>query len=106
MMIGGLCFGLGSAVLTGRVASAIPTAGENYLMDAIAAVVIGGTPMRGGKAKVVGTLFGVALIGVINNMLNLLNVSSYWQWVCKGIIIIVAIVLDSVTDRTFMAQKA
>ena len=106
MMIGGLCFGLGSAVLTGRVASAIPMAGENYLMDAIAAVVIGGTPMRGGKAKVVGTLFGVALIGVINNMLNLLNVSSYWQWVCKGIIIIVAIVLDSVTDRTFMAQKA
>lgn len=106
MMIGGLCFGLGSVVLTGRVASAIPSAGENYLMDAIAAVVIGGTPMRGGKAKVVGTLFGVALIGVINNMLNLLNVSSYWQWVCKGIIIIVAIVLDAVTDRTFKAQKA
>ena len=106
MMIGGLCFGLGAAVLTGRVASAIPTAGENYLMDAIAAVVIGGTPMRGGKAKVVGTLFGVALIGVINNMLNLMNVSSYWQWVCKGVIIIVAIVLDSVTDRVFKSQKA
>lgn len=106
MMIGGLCFGLGAAVLTGRVASAIPGAGDNYLMDSIAAVVIGGTPMHGGKAKEVGTLFGVALIGVINNMLNLLNVSSYWQWVCKGVIIIIAIILDSVTDRVFQSQKA
>ena len=106
LMIGGVCFGIGSAVLTGRVASAIPTAGDNYLMDSIAAVVIGGTPMHGGKAKVVGTLFGVALIGIINNMLNLLNISSYWQWVCKGFIIIVAIVLDSITDRVFKSQKA
>lgn len=106
LMIGGICFGLGAAVLTGRVASAIPTAGDNYLMDSIAAVVIGGTPMHGGKAKVIGTLFGVALIGVINNMLNLLNISSYWQWVCKGIIIIIAIILDSMTDRVFKTQKA
>lgn len=106
LMIGGACFGLGAAVLTGRVASAITTAGDSYLMDAIASVVIGGTPMRGGKAKVVGTLFGVALIGIINNMLNLLNISSYWQWVCKGVIIIIAIVLDSVTDRVFKSQKA
>ena len=106
MMIGGLCFGLGATVLTGRVASAIPGAGDSYLMDAIAAVVIGGTPMHGGKAKVVGTLFGVALIGVINNMLNLMNVTSYWQWVCKGAIIIIAIILDSVTDRLFKSQKA
>ena len=106
MMIGGICFGIGAAVLTGRVASAIPTAGDNYLMDSIAAVVIGGTPMHGGKAKVIGTLFGVILIGVINNMLNLLNISSYWQWVCKGAIIIIAIVLDSMTDRFFKSQKA
>lgn len=106
LMIGGVCFGLGAAILTGRVASAIPTAGDNYLMDSIAAVVIGGTPMHGGKAKVIGTLFGVALIGIINNMLNLLNISSYWQWVCKGIIIIVAIVLDSMTDRFFSIKKA
>lgn len=106
LMIGGICFALGSVVLTGRVASAIPTAGDNYLMDSIAAVVIGGTPMHGGKAKVIGTLFGVALIGVINNTLNLLNISSYWQWVCKGAIIIVAIVLDSMTDKLFQSQKA
>lgn len=106
LMIGGICFGMGSVVLTGRVASAIPTAGDNYLMDSIAAVVIGGTPMHGGKAKVIGTLFGVALIGVINNMLNLLNISSYWQWVCKGVIIILAIILDSMTDRVFKSQKS
>ena len=92
--------------LTGMGATALPKAGENYQTPSIAAVVIGGTPMHGGKAKVIGTLFGVALIGVINNMLNLLNISSYWQWVCKGIIIIIAIILDSMTDRVFKTQKA
>lgn len=105
LMIAGACFAIGSVVLTGRVASAIPTAGDGYLMDAIAAVVIGGTPMHGGKAKVVGTLFGVVLIGVINNMLNLLGVSSYWQWVFKGIIIIVAIILDSMAGTVLSKQR-
>ncbi len=98
-MVGGICIGIGAIVLTGRVAAATPTGGDGYGMDAIAAVVIGGTPMRGGKAKVVGTLFGVLLIGIISNMLNLLGVSSYWQWVAKGVIIIIAIVLDSMTDK-------
>lgn len=105
MMVAGSCFALGSIVLTGRVASASSTAGDSYLMDAIASVVIGGTPMHGGKAKVTGTLFGVALIGIINNMLNLLNISSFWQWVCKGFIIIVAIVLDASSDAIMMRTK-
>ena len=105
-MIGGICFAMGAVVLTGRVATAITTAGDGYSMDAIAAVVIGGTPMSGGKAKVIGTLFGVGLIGIINNMLNLCGVSAYWQWVCKGIIIFVAILLDSMTERALMKQRS
>lgn len=105
LMIAGACFAVGAVVLTGRVATAIPTAGDGYLMDAIAAVVIGGTPMHGGKAKVVGTLFGVVLIGIINNMLNLLGVSPYWQWVFKGIIIIIAIIMDSFTDTILTRQR-
>ncbi len=105
MMVTGLCVAIGSIVLTGRVASALPSAGDGYAMDAIAAVVIGGTPMRGGKAKVIGTLFGVILIGLINNMLNLTGVSSFWQWICKGAIIVVAIVLDSLTEKFLSKQK-
>lgn len=105
-MIGGICFAFGAVVLTGRVATAITTAGDGYAMDAIAAVVIGGTPMSGGKAKVIGTLFGVALIGIINNMLNLCGVSAYWQWVCKGIIIFIAILLDVMTERALMKQRS
>lgn len=105
MMIGGVCFAIGSIVLTGRVASAGPTSGDSYMMDAIAAVVIGGTPLNGGKGKVLGTLFGVVLIGVINNMLNLVGVTSYLQWVFKGVIIIVAIILDSSTEKFFAKLK-
>ena len=74
--IAGATYGVAAIVLAGRVGNAIPTAGDGYLMDAIAAVVIGGTPMRGGKAKVVGTLFGVLLNGITHNRLNLLRVET------------------------------
>ena len=56
----------------------------------------------GGKAKVVGTLFGVMLIGVIGNTLNLVGVSPFWQWASKGLIIVLAIILDSVTESFFI----
>ena len=105
-MVAGICASVGAIVLTGRVGFASATAGNSYTMDCIAAVVIGGTSMRGGKAKVVGTLFGVALIVVINNMLNLLNVSTYWQWIAKGFIIILAIVLDALTEQFVNKQRA
>ena len=75
-------------------------------MDCIAAVVIGGTPMNGGKSKVIGTLFGVTLITVINNMLNLLGVSPYFQWISKGAIIIIAIILDSYGEIFFQRQRS
>jgi len=97
-VLSGVCVAVGSIVLTGRVATALPNAGDGSEMDAIAAVVIGGTSIHGGRANVAGTLFGVVLIGIIGNTLNLLNVSPFWQWVSKGLIIIVAIMLDALTE--------
>ena len=100
-VIMGICAAVGGIILTGRVSMAQPTAGAGMEMDAIAAVVIGGTPMSGGKARVGGTVFGCLVIGVMNNLLNLAGVSSFWQWVAKGLIIIVAIILDAQTERIF-----
>ncbi len=102
--IAGAIYGVGTIVLVGRVGNAIPTAGDGYMMDAISAVVIGGTPMHGGKAKVVGTLFGVLMIGIMNNMLNLLRVDTFYQWIFKGIILITAILLDGLTE-SFKAKQ-
>ena len=100
-VIMGAFVAIGSIILTGRTSMAQPAAGAGMEMDAIAAVVIGGTPMSGGKARVGGTVFGCLVIGVMNNLLNLMGVSSFWQWVAKGLIIILAIVLDAQTDRFF-----
>lgn len=70
-------------------------------MDVIAAVVIGGTPMGGGSGSVIGTVFGCLTIGLISNGLNLMKVGNYWQTVAKGIIILVAVVLDIYTERLY-----
>lgn len=104
-VVAGVCIAIGGIVLTGRLGFASTTAGDGYMMDSIAAVVIGGTSLNGGKAKVLGTVFGIGLIVIINNMLNLMNVSAYWQWVCKGFIIIFAIVLDSVAEQITNKQR-
>ena len=87
----GLC---GCPVLTARTTSALPQAGVSYELDAIAAVVIGGTSLSGGTGSVLGTVIGALIIGVINNGLDLLGVSSYYQQVIKGVIIITAVLLD------------
>ena len=100
----GLFVAMASIVLTGRVSMAAPGAGEGMEMDAIAAVVIGGTPLSGGKAKMGGTIFGCLVMGVMNNLLNLTGVSSFWQWFAKGRIIIIAIFLDAQTE-SFLKRK-
>lgn len=97
----GICAAVGGIILTGRVSIAAPGAGEGMEMDAIAAVVIGGTAMNGGKAKVGGTIFGCLVMGVMSSLLNMLGISSFWQWVAKGIIIILAILLDTWTEKFF-----
>ena len=79
-----------------RLGSAAATLGSGFEMDAIAAVVIGGTSMSGGVGTVGGTFIGVLIIGVITNGLNLMGINSFWQEVFKGIIILVAVVIDVV----------
>lgn len=92
--ISGILCGLAGLMIAARTSAALPQAGVAYELDAIAAVVIGGTSLAGGKGRIVGTLFGVLIIGVINNGLDLLGVSSFYQQLVKGAIIVVAVMLD------------
>lgn len=95
----GVYVAVAAIMLTARSASAQVSAGQNTEMDAIAAVVVGGTPMSGGSANVVGTMFGCLIVGVINNGLNLMGVDANWQLVAKGLMILFAIVLDVVSSN-------
>ncbi len=97
--IGGLTAGLAGIVLSSRVMSASPAIGEGYELDAIAAVVIGGTSLMGGAGTIAGTVVGALIIGVMNNGLDMLNVSSYWQAIVKGLIIILAVLLDKKSKK-------
>ncbi|SHI24065.1 ABC transporter permease subunit [Desulfosporosinus lacus] len=90
----GLMASLSGIILTSRLNSAQPTAGTSYELDAIAAVVLGGTSLSGGKGWIVGTLIGAMIIGILDNGLNLLNVSSFYQQVVKGGVILLAVLLD------------
>jgi putative xylitol transport system permease protein len=94
-VVSGLLAGLAGVLLAARTTAALPQAGMSYELDAIAAVVIGGTSLSGGAGSLGGTVIGALLIGVINNGLNLLGVSSYYQQVIKGVIIVVAVLLDA-----------
>jgi inositol transport system permease protein len=91
----GLLSAIGGIILTSRISSGQPTAGTMYELDAIAAAVIGGTSLSGGIGTIGGTIIGALIIGVMNNGLDLLNVSSYWQQILKGVIITVAVLIDS-----------
>ena len=92
--ISGLLSALAGLILAARTTSALPQAGVAYELDAIAAVVIGGTSLNGGVGTLTGTLVGALIIGVINNGLDLMGVSSYYQQVIKGAIIIAAVLID------------
>lgn len=92
--ISGALAGLAGVVLASRITTGQPNAGVAYELDAIAAVVIGGTSLSGGVGGVGGTLLGALLMGVINNGLDLLNVSAYYQQIVKGLIIVGAVWLD------------
>ncbi|MBD8025149.1 ribose ABC transporter permease [Ureibacillus sp. Re31] len=92
--ITGFLAALAALILTSRLNSAQPTAGESYELDAIAAVVLGGTSLNGGKGWIFGTLIGALIIGVLNNGMNLIGVSSFWQQVVKGIVILIAVLMD------------
>lgn len=85
---------LSALILTSRLNSAQPTAGTMFELDAIAAVVLGGTSLTGGRGWIVGTVIGALIIGVLNNGLNLIGVSSFFQQVVKGAVILIAVLLD------------
>ena len=90
----GMLCGIAGAIITSRLNSAQPTAGAGYELDAIAAVVLGGTSLAGGRGHIVGTLIGALIIGTLNNGLNILDVSSFYQQVVKGIVILLAVLAD------------
>ncbi|MBM7583729.1 ribose transport system permease protein [Bacillus pakistanensis] len=92
--LAGILSALAGAILTSRLNSAQPTAGTSYELDAIAAVVLGGTSLSGGRGLIFGTLIGALIIGTLNNGLNLLGVSSFFQMVVKGIVILIAVLID------------
>ncbi len=92
--LSGFLAGMGGLLLASRLVSGNPTSGQSYELDAIAAVIIGGVSMAGGAGKWYGTVIGALLIAVIGNGLDILNVSSHFQLIIKGSIIIVAVLLD------------
>jgi Ribose/xylose/arabinose/galactoside ABC-type transport systems, permease components len=95
----GLMAGIAGVVLASRMYSGQPTAGDGAEMDAIAAVVVGGTSMSGGSGKIGGTIIGGLIIGILNNGLNLMNVNSFWQYVVKGVVILLAVYIDYLRNR-------
>ena len=102
MWVYGLCgmlSALAGVILTSRLYSAQPTAGSGYELDAIAAVVLGGTSLAGGVGRVTGTALGALIIGVLGNALNLLNVSSYYQMMIKEIVILIAVLIDRKSNK-------
>jgi ribose transport system permease protein len=98
--LAGALAAIGGLIVTSRLDSAQPNAGISYELDAIAAVVIGGTSLSGGKGSIWGTVVGAIIIGVLNNGLVLLNVSPFWQKVVKGAVILIAVIIDKANSKS------
>ncbi|MHB1392688.1 MAG: ABC transporter permease [Clostridia bacterium] len=96
----GLLSAVAGILLTSRISSGQPGAGAGFELDAIASAVIGGTSLSGGIGTIPGTIIGALIIGVLNNGLDLLNVSAYWQQIVKGAIIVGAVLLDERKNRS------
>jgi ribose transport system permease protein len=97
--ISGLLAAFAGLVLSARMFSGQPSVGIGYELDAIAACVLGGASLAGGIGRISGTLFGAIVIGIISNGLVLINVSSFWQLIVKGVIILIAVIIDSMKGR-------
>lgn len=91
----GLLAALASIIEVARLSSAQPMAGNGYELDAIAAVVLGGTSLAGGKGRIIGTLIGALILGFLNNALNLLGISSNYQMIVKAVVILLAVLVDN-----------
>lgn len=97
--LGGALAGVAGLLVAARLDSATPNAGLSYELDSIAAVVIGGTSLNGGRGSIMGTVLGCLIIGVLNNGLVLMEVSPFWQQVIKGLVILLAVAVDKIGDR-------
>jgi ribose/xylose/arabinose/galactoside ABC-type transport system permease subunit len=100
-IISGALAGVASLLLAGRLNSGIPQSGQGYELQSIAAVVVGGTSLMGGRGSMTGTFVGALLIGMLYNLMNLLNVQSYAQEVVLGMVILAAVLLDELRKRYF-----
>jgi ribose transport system permease protein len=105
-VIAGACAGLAGVIFAARVISAQPTAGTGYELDAIAAVVLGGTSLAGGRGRIIGTLIGSIILGVLSTGLILMNVPFFTQLLIKGAVIILAVAIDSLKQRSFRFRLA
>jgi ribose transport system permease protein len=105
-VIAGACAGLAGIIFAARVVSAQPTAGTGYELDAIAAVVLGGTSLAGGRGRLYGTLVGSVILGVLSTGLILLNVQFFTQLLIKGGVIILAVTIDGLKQRPLRRQRA
>ncbi|SKA77776.1 ribose transport system permease protein [Caloramator quimbayensis] len=93
-IVSGIAAAISGIIVTSRIGSASPNAGSGYELDAIAAVVLGGTSLSGGEGSITGTIIGAMIIGVLNNGLNLMNVSPFYQSIVKGLVILLAVLID------------
>ena len=98
--IAGALAAVGGVMVSSRLDSAQPNAGTSYELDSIAAVVIGGTSLSGGRGSILGTVLGAIIIGILNNGLVLLNVSPFWQQVVKGFVILLAVIIDKANTKS------
>lgn len=103
-VISGGCAALGGLLLMAQFSSGVPQAGTGAELQCIAAVVVGGTSLMGGRGTIVGTFFGALLIGVLNNVMNLLSIESYTQQIVLGVVILLALVLDALRKRYLGAR--
>lgn len=99
-MISGFCAAVVGLIVTSQLVAAHPATGETYELNAIAVVVLGGTSLMGGRGTIGGSVIGAFVIGVLNNGLVLLGVTQFWQIVIKGLVIILAVVVDQLQQRT------
>ena len=99
------CAALSGTILVGQTASATPQAALGYELTAIAAVIVGGASLGGGRGRMTGTIIGVFLLGVVANALNLFGVSPFWQPVATGLILIVAVAFDGYSKRGIFASS-
>lgn len=97
--LSGLCCAVAGLIFAARVGAAPPSAGTGYELNAIAAVIIGGTPLTGGQGKVIGTVIGALLMAVISNGLNIIEVDPYWQGIVIGAIIVFAVMMSNLKKR-------